>query len=157
MPHRLTRTLVALCISLGCAGTLDASGQTPEEEVAAVVQRLFDGMRAGDSTMVRSVFHADARMLTMAERDGAPVLREGRVDGFVEAVGTPHDRVWDERISDLEIRVDGPMASAWMDYAFYHGGAFSHCGVNAMQLFRSPEGWQIVSLADTRRQEGCDE
>ncbi|TAK42505.1 MAG: hypothetical protein EPO28_07185 [Saprospiraceae bacterium] len=32
----------------------------------------------------------------------------------------------------------------------------SHCGVNAIQLFKSAEGgWKIIHITDTRRREGC--
>ncbi len=83
------------------------------------------------------------------------MLREDAIDAFVAAVGTPHDEVWDERIWNVQVRVDGNLATAWMDYAFYLGERFSHCGVNAFQLFRGPEGWRIIQIADTRRREGC--
>ncbi len=121
----------------------------------ATVQRLFDGMRAGDSTVVRSVFHADARLVTTGVREGRPVIQEVAVDQFVAAVGTPHEEVWDERIWNPQVRVDDNLATAWMDYAFFLGECFSHCGVNAFQLFRSPEGWKIIQIADTRRRDGC--
>src|SRR5690606_8594306 len=113
--------------------------------------RLFDGMRRGDSTVVRSVFHPDARMLTAALRAGRPAEQSGSVDDFVRAVGTPHEEEWDERIGELEVRVDDPMATAWMTYRFHLGENFSHCGVNAMQLVRTPAGWQVVQIMDTRR------
>jgi hypothetical protein len=133
-----------------------ASAQPAEEEVQAVVQRLFEGMRAGDSTAVRSVFHPDARMLSVGVRDGQPALMQGNVEEFVRAIGTPHEDVWDERVWDVEIRIDGNLAAAWMDYAFYLGDEFSHCGVNAFHLFHGPEGWKIIGITDTRRKDGCE-
>lgn len=138
--------------------TTSAFAQTPEEEVRAVIDRLFDGMRAGDSTMVRSVFHPTMAMgTTFTHRDtGAPTFQEGSADRFAEAVGTPHDEVWDERIWDVQIHVRDNLASAWMDYAFYAGDTFSHCGVNSFQLFRSAEGWKIIYLVDTRQRQGCE-
>lgn len=132
------------------------AAQSPEAAVRAVIDQLFDGMRAGDSTRVRAVFHPQARLWTIAERDGTPVLREGAVDRFVAAVGSPRDAVWDERIRDVEIRVDDRMAAAWVPYAFFLGDAFSHCGVNALQLVDDGPGWRILALTDTRRQHGCE-
>ena len=134
-----------------------ARAQTPEAEVRAVIDRLFDGMRAGDSTAVRSVFHEDVAMATtFTDETGAPQLRPGSADRFVQAVGTPHDAVWDEKIWDVQIHVHDNLASAWMHYAFYLGDQFSHCGVNSIQLARTDEGWKTIYLVDTRRREGCD-
>ena len=74
------------------------------------------------------------------------------------AVGSPHDVVWDERIWDVRIDVRDNLAAAWMDYAFFAGDQFSHCGVNAMQFARNADGeWKLIHLADTRRApDACD-
>jgi hypothetical protein len=118
---------------------------------------LFDAMRAGDSTAMRAALHPSATAATASLREGVPTLtRETSLDGFVQAVGTPHEDVWDERIWDAEVEVDGPLATAWMKYAFYAGETFSHCGVDAFQLFKGQDGWKIFHIADTRRQEGCE-
>lgn len=147
--------LPTLLCTILAAAPAGAQAADPAAEVRAVVQRLFDGMRAGDSSAVRSVFHPEARMGSAVVREGALAFRPTGADGFVRAVGAPKEVVWDERVSNLRIEVDGPLATAWMDYRFYAGERFSHCGVNAMQLVRAATGWQIVSLVDTRRQEGC--
>lgn len=68
----------------------------------------------------------------------------------------PHDAVWDERIWDTQVRIDGNLASVWTKYAFYLGPQFSHCGIDHFLLFRRAEGWKIIHLADTRRREGCE-
>lgn len=136
----------------------ELSAQAPDDrlEVLAVIRRLFDGMRAGDSAMVRSVFHPKARLASALLRQGVPVVQvEDDMEGFIRAVGTPHPEVWDERIRNEQVLLDGTLAVVWAEYAFYLGGAFSHCGVDAFQLAKGPAGWQIVALADTRRREGC--
>ena len=144
---------------LGTWLTLTAPGlqaQAGESEVLTVVRKLFDGMRAGDSAMVRSVFDPEARLVSTDQRDGQPTVRVTAADAFVAAVGRPHDAVWDERIWDTEVRMDGNLASVWTKYAFYRGDQFSHCGVDAFHLVRRADGWKIVDLADTRRREGCE-
>jgi hypothetical protein len=42
-----------------------------------------------------------------------------------------------------------------VDYSFFAGPRFSHCGIDAFQLFRGPGGWKIFQLTDTRRRTGC--
>ncbi|MBB4637226.1 nuclear transport factor 2 family protein [Longimicrobium terrae] len=147
------RTLIAAAFAaLACA--LPATAQTtPEQEVRAVVDRMFNGMRAGDSTAVRAVFHPQARLQSVVARGDSVAVMTEPVDGFVQAVGAPHEQVWDERISNVEIRVDGEMATAWMNYAFHLGDRFSHCGVNAFQFVRTARGWQVVQIIDTRRRQ----
>ena len=160
-PTRTSRTMrklnrLLMAGLLLCVAAHPLAAQTPVEvEVRGVIDHLFDGMRAGDSAVVRSTMHPEARLVTTAIRDGAPALRVESIDDFIRAVGTPHDAVWDERISAVEVRVDEPLATAWMDYRFYAGERFSHCGVNAFQLFRAADGWKIIQITDTRRA-SCD-
>ena len=130
--------------------------QTATDSARAVLTRLFNGMRAGDSTAVLAAFHPGARLQSAATgRDGKPRLVDTPVAAFAHAVGTPHAEVWDERVYDVEVKVDGAMATAWVPYTFYAGQTLSHCGVNSAQLWRGPTGWAIVSLLDTRRRTGC--
>jgi hypothetical protein len=124
-------------------------------QVRAAIDALFDGMRAGDSSAVRAVFHENARLHTALGPSDTTAVRATPIDQFVAAVGKPHEKVWDERIWDVEIRIDGPLASAWVPYAFYLGDELSHCGVNAVQLVRQEEAWKILQLTDTRRPD-CD-
>jgi len=130
---------------------LFADERSEEHAVRAVIDRLFDGMRAGDSTQVRSTFTPEATLYSnVLSPDGKAARRGGSIDNFVKAVGTPHDQVWDEKIWDVEIRVDDLMADAWVPYAFYLGSNLSHCGVNSFQFFKSEEGWKVTAITDTR-------
>ncbi|MCH7639846.1 MAG: nuclear transport factor 2 family protein [Bacteroidetes bacterium] len=130
--------------------------QDPVAAVRAVVMELFDAMRAGDSTRVRDVFHEDARLHSSFSHEGVPMIGGGdSADGFVTVVGTPHDEVWDERVGEIHVRVDEGLATAWMDYRFFLGEAFSHCGVNAIQLVLTEDGWKMLNVVDTRRS-GCE-
>lgn len=150
----MKRIILAAALVAATAAPL-AAQQGPEEQVKAVILRTFDGMRAGDSTMVRSAVAPGTRLTSVMERDGKTVMRDGDMDDFIRAVGTPHDEVWDERISDFVVHVDGPLAHAWMNYTFYAGDRLSHCGVNSIQLIRGEDGWKITSITDTRRSQGC--
>lgn len=131
-------------------------GQTEEEAVAATVNALFDAMRAGDGEAVAELFAPGAIMMTVVDRDGRTVVTRSDPADFARAVGTPRVEVWDERISGLEIRIDGSLATAWMNYAFHLDDRFSHCGVNAMSLVRLDEMWRILQITDTRRPVDCN-
>jgi hypothetical protein len=132
-----------------------AAQEAASDDPAAVVARLFDAMRAKDTTALRGLFHADARLFTAGQdRTGAPVVQVARVDDFLRAI-TRTALYLDERIRAPEVRVDEGLATVWAGYDFYADSTFSHCGVDAFQLARTADGWKIIQVADTRRREGC--
>ncbi|MDH3223992.1 MAG: nuclear transport factor 2 family protein [Gemmatimonadota bacterium] len=132
--------------------SVDEDGQNEEAAVVSAVERLFEAMRTSDGELAASVFHADARL----GRAGDQGIRFSEMAGFVERIGQPKEEVWDEPIWDWDVQVDGRLAQMWTRYAFYLDGVFSHCGIDAIQLYRSDEGgWQITQLVDTSRQEDC--
>lgn len=151
-------SLPAALLLLALAAPVAAQApQADRSAVLAVVQRLFDGMRAGDSAMVRSTFHPKALLSTALVRQGNAVVETEGIEGFIAAVGMPHAEVWDERTRNEQVLLDGTLASVWLEYSFYAGTRFSHCGVDAFQLARDGTDWKIIALADTRRRTGCVE
>jgi hypothetical protein len=129
-----------------------------EKAVKMVIDKLFMGMQKGDSTMVREAFTSQVSLATIfrTKTDGSVMTRENSLEGFLKAVGTPHKETWYEEYWNLKIDIDGDLASAWCDYAFYVDNNFSHCGVDAFQLHKENDGWKIFHLADTRRKTGCE-
>jgi ABC-type phosphate/phosphonate transport system permease subunit len=155
LPMKRLSTLLALVAAL-CAAPAQAQTATPEAEVRAVIQRLFDAMRTSDSTAMRALFHPSVRLQSVGmTREGVAVVREDSIDGFIRSVGSAGHPVLDERIANVVVQVDGNLAQAWMNYTFYLGEQKSHCGVDAMQLFRGADGWKFIQLADTRRRADC--
>ena len=142
---------------------LTAQGQNHDKakdsaSVHAVILTLFDGMREADSAKVSSVFHKEVKMYSsFTSKEGELMLKEGKLSSFLNAIGTPHDKIWDEKIWNTKISVDGGIAQVWTDYAFYIGDDFSHCGVDAFDLVKDSSGkWKIIHLMDTRKKEGCE-
>jgi hypothetical protein len=123
------------------------------DSVIATVNRLFDGMRRHDSTLARSAFVPGATMLEVAP--GGDAVSATSVDGFVAAIARPGEP-WIERVFDPEVRIDGTLATYYAYYTFTLGERFLHCGVDAIWLIRTPTGWRISAIADTRRTTGCD-
>ncbi len=160
---RFASTLVILPIvsAFGLIRAQDPGAHKPGADDAEAVRRtidlLFDGMRDGNALKVGSVFADVAVMGRLRSESGVTTFEFRPVDAFVAAVGRPHDDVWDERIGAVEIRIDGHLASAWMEYAFYLGDDLHHCGVNSMQLVRLGQSWKIVTLLDTDRGLRCSD
>ena len=103
-----------------------------------------------------SAILANAQDSVRKVRQLSDQLFDGMRAGDSTAVAAPRDKVWDERIWDIRINVDGRLTPAWMEYAFYLGDQLHHCGVNSMQLYRSDGGWGITYLADTDRGFDCN-
>ena len=130
----------------------------PEDERAAlaVVTRLFDAMRARDTATMRALFVPGASLGSAAVRDGQPTVQRDSVAAFIRSIGSaPAGLLLDERLRNPQVRVSDGLAAVWVEYDFYAGDRFSHCGVDAFHLARTSAGWQIVNLVDTRRREGC--
>lgn len=125
-----------------------------EAGALAAVEQMFEGMRTSNSEMVRAVFADAARFAVLDARDGPVVIRSQSVDGWISAIGTSNGS-WDERVYDMEARVEGSMASVWAPYTFYLDGAISHCGINSIELLHDADGWKVTQISDTRRSTDC--
>jgi hypothetical protein len=149
MNHLLVGTLSLLAWVVPSA----ALGQEgAESEIRAVVNGVFEGMRKSDSAMVRPLFHAKARMITMDLRvPDRPARVEESAAGFIASIGRPQTELLDEQLSNIAIRVDGQLASVWTDYKLYRGTTLLHCGIDHFLLVNEGAGWKIIELADTRR------
>lgn len=155
----MKKSLLNLCVATLCAIAPSIQAQTADvEAVKETINTMFDGMRAADSAMVASAFVKDAPMHTVYTNQAGEVVRAiGSLDQFLNAVGTPHEEVWDEHILSYNVQIDGDLASVWTPYKFYLGKRFSHCGVNSFQMAKLAEEWKIIYIVDTRRGNDCPE
>ena len=125
---------------------------------AMVVHQLFDAMRSKDTTAMRGLFHASARLQrTGRNQAGELIVGDTPIDRFIQVIGGA-DGDLDEQIWDAEVRVDGDLATVWTKYAFFFNEQFSHCGMDAFQLARLADGWKIIQISDTQRrgEENCE-
>lgn len=138
------------------AASAQSTSSAPDERAAvlAVVQRLWDGMKARDTALVRSVFDSSAVLSRVVNRNGVTTVQYTPISRFIESLGRATEE-WNETMYAPEVRIDGPLAAVWTEYDFHLGTQFSHCGVDAFQLLNTSAGWKIVALSDTARRQGC--
>ena len=153
--RRLLSLTLLLALTVSGAGAQTAPPD--DREVLATVQRLFDAMRTRDTATMRSLFAPGARLVGMRTRQtGEVVMQDLSADQFAAFVARDTRAPWIERPWNPEVRVRGTLATVWAAYDFHFGTQFSHCGVDAVQLLKTPDrGWQIVSIADTFERDGC--
>ena len=153
-------TAVSIFAVLACAAPVAAQVSQAEEEkaVIAAVEKLFEGMRQSDTTMIRSVMSTSAQMFSLRpdQTTKKPMVHAEPPTGWMNAVANNKGKPpWDERLYNPEVRIDGRLATVWVEYDLYVGPNFVHCGVDAIQMLKMDDGWKVVALSDTRKQQGC--
>ena len=83
-------------------------------------------------------------------------INETEASVFLKTIANrTKEQVWEEKVLDYKVQIDGNLAHIWTPYEFWYNGTFSHCGANAFTLVKTTMGWKILHLIDSRRQEGC--
>ena len=130
---------------------------TASDSVKATVNHFFDGMKTGDTTLIRSSLTEGVIFQTIARsKEGVLTVKTENVGDFMRFIAKEEKGNADERIEFKTIEIDGALASVWTPYKFYFKGQFSHCGANSFQLVRIDGVWKIQYLIDTRRRQGCE-
>lgn len=128
-----------------------------EKDIKKTINRFFEGMEKGDTTLLKSTCMPDMVLQTyMADKEGKMQVYTEDFAEFVTMVGNPGPDQYDERIKFEAIHAEQSLASAWTPYSFYINGKRSHCGTNSFQLVKTGEGWKIQYIIDTRRKQGCN-
>jgi hypothetical protein len=142
--------------ALLAVGAVPVHAQDAERSaVLATVQKVFDAMRTRDTALLSQAFDTTARLAGVSQR-GTPGVRLTAPAAFGKAIASaPAGDVWNERIYDPEVRIDGDVAQVWAYYTFHRNKTFSHCGVDAFMLLKVGSEWKITQLADSRRTTGC--
>lgn len=153
---RLRSTLLLVMVPAGLASPRLARAQNADRAaILATVQKVFQAMRTRDTALLSQAFDTSARLAGVAAR-GTPAVRLMLPSAFGAAIASaPAGDVWNERIWDPEVRVDGDVAQVWAYYTFHRNKNFSHCGVDAFMLLKVGSEWKITQLADSRRTTGC--
>jgi hypothetical protein len=149
---------IAILLTITTAMAAGSQAQSTEDSVKAAVNRLFEGMKNADATLLRSAFTDSSVLQTIAhDKEGHFYIRNEKLSEFADFVGKQQKGNADERIEFETIRIDGPLASVWTPYKFYYKGQLNHCGVNSFQLVRLNGEWKIQYLIDTRRKVNCQQ
>jgi hypothetical protein len=136
---------------------VNAQSGEAEREIAHLLEQFFFALQDKDVLALKGAFHPEASLNTVrnSENGNYSTLENLSVDDFLDRIsnfqGFP-----EEKITSIDVRIDGHMATAWAPYDFFVDGDFHHCGVNAFQFIHGREGWKITHVMDTRRVEGCE-
>ena len=146
--------LVSLIFFSFCLNTSNGIAQT--SEISEKVSALFDAMRESDGESVRKIFYEDISMKIVDHTENGTILTTSSAERFIEAVSNSKNDIWDERFDNLEVFIDGDLATAVMDYGFFLNETFSHCGQNEISFINDSGEWKIFSIIYSRRSAGCE-
>tara|TARA_R110002049_G_scaffold287664_1_gene469822 strand:- start:112 stop:573 length:462 start_codon:yes stop_codon:yes gene_type:complete len=128
-----------------------------EENAKAYIDVFFDGFHKGDTVKMKSVMSPVMRMQNVyVNTEGSHVTAYIKAEDFLKAIANrAPDQVWEEKLLDYTISIDGNLAHVWTPYEFWVNGNFSHCGANSFTLVSTDDGWKILNVIDSRRRSGC--
>lgn len=131
---------------------LSYSQSSENVNIKTTIETFFDGFHQKDSLLMRSVLHESFKLESVAIRDNKVSKRDLNGKEFISAVAQRSDSpVWKEKLLSYEIKIDGPLANAWVKYEFWIDNKLSHCGVNSIHLLKDGLKWKIFSISDSRR------
>ena len=131
---------------------LSYSQSSENVNIKTTIETFFDGFHQKDSLLMRSVLHESFKLESVAVRDNKVSKRDLNGKEFISAVAQRSDSpVWKEKLLSYEIKIDGPLANAWVKYEFWIDNKLSHCGVNSIHLLKDGLKWKIFSISDSRR------
>jgi hypothetical protein len=139
----LTLLLCALAV---CAQSAD------EKDTIAAVQRVFDGMKAHDAGMIRSIMLPDARLYAI--RDTGATVSTAAAD-FATQIAANKSELLERFTARPQALIRGRMAQVWGEYEFLRDGKFNHCGVDSVSLLKTADGWKIAAIVYTSETTGC--
>jgi ketosteroid isomerase-like protein len=140
-----------LSILLGCALAACAADQSDQDEVVAVVNKLFAGMSSKNVDQIASTMTADAKLFS-AQNDKISLPLAGA--DFARRIAANKSAIV-ERMWNPTVLVRGSIAMLWADYDVYVDSKFGHCGIDAFMLLKTADGWKISQIEYTSETQNC--
>jgi hypothetical protein len=120
--------------------------------VRKVLDQVFDAMRAGDDETLKTLLLPDTRLDRITP--DKPIKRNDST-GWIAWVGSLKPGQADEKLFDVKIHVEGPLAVAWAPFTIAIDGELKSCGINQFTLVKYTEGWKVAYLIDTHTPQKC--
>ena len=145
------KLIMAFCLTFLTLPLIAQTGDDKQSAIA-VVNQLFDGMKAKSADQIKAVFAPDVHFLAIDKPRDGKGLSKSRVstgEAFIKMITESKSAEYIEKMISPEARIAGDMAVVSGRYTFYVGDKFSHCGMDTFNLVRTEAGWKIVQGAFT--------
>ncbi len=105
-----------------------------------------------DAAAMRATLLPDAQLHFIRDQ-GSPATSTG--EAFVSQIAGAKTELLERFTGAPRVLIHGRIAEVWGEYEFLRAGKFSHCGVDSVTLFKTPDGWKISTIAYTAETTGC--
>ena len=146
------KTLSKIITLVLFATLIPVFAQEDKQAAIAVVNQLFEGMKAKSAGQIKAVFAAEGQLVAVDKpRDGNGLskTRLFTAESFARLISEANGSGFIEKMPSPEVRISGDLAIVTGRYTFFAGDEFSHCGTNTFNLVRTEAGWRIVNGAST--------
>ncbi|MEO0972698.1 MAG: nuclear transport factor 2 family protein, partial [Pseudomonadota bacterium] len=158
--------IITLLLSAGCVACATTFLESPKltsdaaarAEVRAFVDRVFEAIASNDPAQWRPLLSEQARTLSFresADTEGELLMRERAYRDVLSAMTPSAARYFERWTGEPTVLVHGPLAVVWGEYDFWIDEAFSHCGIDTVNLARIGGEWKIAHFMWTVEREGC--
>ena len=149
------RFFILLMIGIVIGIQLSWTSQSPEENAVIVaVKQFFKALETRDADLARNILLPEGVVFSVREEGGKKKIRsttnEQIIDSFASSTEKMLERMWNPKVL-----IHKKIAVVWTKYDFHRDGKFSHCGVDAFNLIKTPQGWKISGIFYTVEKEGC--
>jgi len=130
------------------------SVEKEKEAVIAVVNSFFAVLESRSMEDAKKILIPEGISFSHRLKDGKENIQKVSLREVLQSLPlTKKD--YKETMTAPEVKIHGAIAVLWAKYEFFVDGKFSHCGVDAFSLIKTPEGWKIAAIVYTVEKTGC--
>ena len=117
--------------------------------VLVAVDRLLDGLTAGNRERLDTVLEPDGTFTVVDTRKPGPQRVKVTPIKTIRDSMKPNTPPFVERISNPTVLIRGDIAQVWAPYVFVAGGKRRHCGIDNFMLVRRDSHWKVGRVSYT--------
>ncbi len=119
-------------------------------EVKTVVDNFIQALNQQDTKTMLHLMDRNIGFMTVFFDGNNSILAAESVEMFIDNIESAEPGMIEEELLNYKITTSEALATVWSEYNFFVNGKLTHCGENAFQLYKSPKGWKIIQITDTR-------
>ena len=118
------------------------------QSVIHAVELFLKALETRDSDLADDILLPEGVIFSVREESGKKTVRSTTHAQLIDSFAASDEKML-ERIRNPKILIHKEIAIVWAKYDFFREDTFSHCGVDAFHLIKTPQGWKISGIIYT--------